>query len=180
MSTCKQGRDKFQPKAVPCVFLGYPHGNKAYKVMTLGTHKFHFSRDMTFHENVFPLSSPSHSQHMFSLPSALHDHCFAGPEAPLSPPENPLVDIAHDSSLPSQEPISQQVRRSTRSHKAPCYLDDYVCTAHIESHCMTTLTNLIFHPPSLLALCLNLESQQMLHLDLHEPSSFEEAMSHPS
>ena len=37
MSTCKQGRDKFQPRAIPYVFLGYPHSKKAYKVMTLDT-----------------------------------------------------------------------------------------------------------------------------------------------
>ncbi|XP_076904998.1 uncharacterized protein LOC143560607 [Bidens hawaiensis] len=29
-STLSHGRDKFKPKAVPCVFLGYPLGKKAY------------------------------------------------------------------------------------------------------------------------------------------------------
>jgi len=29
MSTPKQGIDKFQPRAKPCVFMGYPFGKKA-------------------------------------------------------------------------------------------------------------------------------------------------------
>jgi len=56
MSTCKQGRDKFQARAAPCVFLGCPSGKKAYRVMTLDTQKFYTSRDVVFHENIFPLS----------------------------------------------------------------------------------------------------------------------------
>ena len=38
MSTTKQGRDKFQPGAIPCVFLRYPYGKKASKVMDLEHH----------------------------------------------------------------------------------------------------------------------------------------------
>ena len=56
MSTYKQGKDKFQARAVPCLFLGYPCGKKAYRVMTLDTHKFHTSRDIVFDENIFPFS----------------------------------------------------------------------------------------------------------------------------
>jgi len=54
MTTAKQGRDKFQPRAKACVFMGYPFGQKGYKVMDLETNKFHVSRDVIFHERVFP------------------------------------------------------------------------------------------------------------------------------
>ena len=48
-STLKAGRDKFQARVVPCVFLGYPFGQKAYKLLNLETHHIFTSRDVVFH-----------------------------------------------------------------------------------------------------------------------------------
>jgi len=56
MTTNKQGRDKFQAQANACVFIGYPFGKKGYKVMDLETSKFYESRDVVFHEDVFPFA----------------------------------------------------------------------------------------------------------------------------
>jgi len=75
MTTTKQGRDKFMERAVPCVFLGYPYGTKAYKVMSLGgTHKFYSSRDIVFHEEVF-LFSTSVPSPLFPTDDRVHSHC---------------------------------------------------------------------------------------------------------
>ena len=33
MSTCKQGRDKFQARTIPCTFVGYPYGHMGRKLI---------------------------------------------------------------------------------------------------------------------------------------------------
>lgn len=53
-STSKKNRHKFQPRSKPCVFLGYPAGYKGYKLLDLDTNTIHISRNVTFHEAIFP------------------------------------------------------------------------------------------------------------------------------
>ena len=53
-SILKAGRDKFQARAVPCIFLGFPFGQKAYKLLNLETHEVFTSRDVVFHEQILP------------------------------------------------------------------------------------------------------------------------------
>ena len=36
--------------------MGYPFRNKGYKVMELATSKFYESRDIVFHESIFPFA----------------------------------------------------------------------------------------------------------------------------
>lgn len=53
--------DKFAPKGVPCVFLGYPAHQKGYKLYNLLTHSCFVSRDVQFHEHIFPFAESSDS-----------------------------------------------------------------------------------------------------------------------
>ena len=54
--TLKTHKDKFEPRSTPHIFIGYPFNTKGYKVLHLESKKIHISRDVTFHENIFPFA----------------------------------------------------------------------------------------------------------------------------
>ena len=48
-STLDKSKHKFSPRAIRCVFIGYPSGYKGYKVMDLETNNIFISRNVIFH-----------------------------------------------------------------------------------------------------------------------------------
>lgn len=111
--------DKFSPKGIPCVFLGYPSSQKGYKLLNLFTNKLFVSRDVTFHEHIFPFkifptSTPTSSPAVSVNPLPLH----ADPPPLISPAEPP-----NPTSFPSS---ASAPRRSSRQVQPPSWHKDYL------------------------------------------------------
>ncbi|XP_057522440.1 uncharacterized protein LOC130802437 [Amaranthus tricolor] len=87
VNTLKQGRTKFEVRARCCVFLGYPFGQKAYKVYDLNTKRVIVTRDIKFFEKHFPTSVSSPSPIFFDKFPPTCD-VLKSPSRPQNPPSH--------------------------------------------------------------------------------------------
>lgn len=52
-------KNKFEPKSLPCVFLGYNQKHKGYRCLYPPTGRIFISRHVVFHEILFPFKKPA-------------------------------------------------------------------------------------------------------------------------
>ncbi|KAL8138558.1 hypothetical protein V2J09_004559 [Rumex salicifolius] len=138
-STSPRGRDKFAPRAESCVFLGFPFGQKAYRL--LSTKSVHPCLHLIIHL-VFPpyLLLPLSLLILILLPTQLHKILHSAPQDTSPAPQN--TSPAPQPILPPPVPFAP--RHSTRIRHPPAHLQDYVCTSVVTptGECSRTLTSL--------------------------------------
>ncbi|XP_070022343.1 uncharacterized protein [Nicotiana sylvestris] len=134
-------RDKFHPRAFPCVFVGYPFAKKWYKLYNLQTKSILFSRDVVFHEYVFPYKIPSSAPTPSSSSPSFPLFYDTSPFVPIPPSatSSPSDDSVPSSSSPDNVlPPPSELRKSTRSHYLPSHLQDYVVNLPPSISCSTS------------------------------------------
>ncbi|CAA7025697.1 unnamed protein product [Microthlaspi erraticum] len=134
-STSSKSRHKFQPRAKPCVFLGYPPGCKGYKLLDLESNTTHVSRNVVFHEEIFPFST---GQSDFPLDFFTLDQESLNTDSPnMVHRAVPVVEVGapmvvndnptHVCSRSEDSCPGNEEEPSKRASKSPAYLDEYYC-----------------------------------------------------
>jgi hypothetical protein len=194
-ATLSHNRHKFAPRSRECLMLGYPFGTKGYRLLDLKTHQIFVSRDVIFHETIFPFYqhkpqpqfSSNQSIQLPDMPSAVFPQPCVDAIFTMPPPValQPTPQPPHH---PQPTTYVPSIRISQRIHKPPGYLQDYHCNHASFDPCSSSTmvpgtTSSTSYPLSHVLSYSKLSSQYksfaLIASTIREPSTYKEASKSP-
>lgn len=128
-------KDKLAPKAITCIYLGFQAGIKGYKLYDLNKKRVFMTRDVIFHETIFPFTDSNFENKATGFPSL---------PLPLDLQDNSTEDIGcmESGSVSPQEgttsvspgPGLPTLRHSTRIKTHPSWLSNFVTSQVLVSN----------------------------------------------
>ncbi|KAL4347272.1 hypothetical protein GQ457_17G002930 [Hibiscus cannabinus] len=142
VSTLKAHRDKFSERALAGVFLGYVAGVKGYKVYILKTRSIVVSRNVIFHETVFPFHSITGIDTMVDPFSNVSLPQFSNIDVSYQDEFQANADLPADETAHIQEPSTEVIGANdleTSIEAAPVETDPVEPTSVETTHIETSL-----------------------------------------
>ncbi|XP_055831024.1 uncharacterized protein LOC129900086 [Solanum dulcamara] len=128
-ATCPAITDKFSPRAIPVVLMGYSLSQKGYLLYDLHTKSLFVNKHVVFKEDMFPFRDfQTSSNPIFPILTQVqpdNDH----PPTSLSPvvtPQDPQLPPTPEDHSPLPSPTAVPTKKSSRSTKLPIWLQDFV------------------------------------------------------
>ncbi|XP_019228108.1 PREDICTED: uncharacterized protein LOC109209314 [Nicotiana attenuata] len=170
--------DKFCPKAIPAMHMGYSSSQKGYILYDLCSKRFFVSRDTVFKEEVFPFKHMSSGASPFFPVLELVEHPTHSAVVPNTTPSlagSPILNNA-DVAAPSSASLSLFCphQKSSRLTKPHVWLADYVIPSN-KSACSYPMINHVAYDN----LSPSYKSSLTAFSAIVEPKSFAEANQDP-
>ncbi|KAL4575087.1 hypothetical protein LXL04_021928 [Taraxacum kok-saghyz] len=183
-STLPSHRHKFDKRARATVFIGYPPGMKAYKLLDIETKQIFMSRDVIFHETIYPFKNsnstlPDNPFIIHTLPvPACND---ADTSIPTQTEEQQHPDITEAQSTPVDDPSIPT--RPCRNRNPLTYLKDYHYHLMQNDGSSPTVPPSVLYPISEVLSYSKLSSTHFAYScslsTQAEPTSYKEAIQYP-
>lgn len=118
--------DKFAPRGIPSVFIGYPSMTKGYKLLNFQNMQTFVSRHVVFHEGVFPLNKNDAEQYLKPLPlklappvSGVYEDDIENEVQEEDESNDDMVEVTQQEGVAENEEAveNEPPRRSTRTSK---------------------------------------------------------------